>query len=145
MKKILFLFFGLLAGCAAVTEPDYTYKTENALIDMNMAYQEKDADAFMAMISPEYAGNLEELRLAVENDFAGFVSVDYNVSVLNTVYHETTGRYTAAVFYSRSAKSPRYGVANRSGEAFLEFETDENGLFKLVKMSEPPLYGLIAP
>lgn len=145
MKKILFLFFGLLAGCTAVAEPDYTYKTENALVDMTMAYQEKDIDAFMAAVSPEYEGKRDELRLAVENDFAGFVSVEYNISVVNTIYNETTGRYTAAVFFSRSAKSPRYGVANLSGEAFLEFAADENGQFKLVKMSEPPLYGLIAP
>ena len=85
-----------------------------------------------------------QIRLAVENDFAGFAEVEYRTSVFRTDIDEYTGDYKAFVYFFRAARSPRYGIDNQSGETVLTFSKDKDGL-KLIKMPEPPLYGLIVP
>ncbi|MBP3403620.1 MAG: hypothetical protein J6L82_06910 [Alphaproteobacteria bacterium] len=141
MKKIVFLFFILLAGCAIV---DPSAEVSRTLNQMNQAYKDKNIEQFMHFVSPEYDGKRDLLQIAVENDFAGFSDVDYRTSVFQTLIDPQTGVYRASVYYFRSAKSPRYGVDNQSGETTLTFVKDENGL-KLIKMPDPGLYGLIVP
>ena len=141
MKKIVFLFFILLAGCAIV---DPSAEVSRTLNQMNQAYKDKNIEQFMHFVSPEYDGKRDLLQIAVENDFAGFSDVDYRTSVFQTLIDPQTGVNRAAVYYFRSAKSPRYGVDNQSGETTLTFVKDENGL-KLIKMPDPGLYGLIVP
>ncbi|MGN1079041.1 MAG: hypothetical protein ACI4TE_02590 [Alphaproteobacteria bacterium] len=141
MKKIVFLFFVLLAGCAIV---DPSAEVSRTLGLMNQAYKDKNIEQFMSFISPEYDGKRDLLQIAVENDFAGFSDVDYRTSVFQTLIDPQTGVYRASVFYSRSARSPRYGIDNQSGETTLTFVKDKDGL-KLVKMPDPELYGLIVP
>ena len=141
MKLFTFLFFVLLSGCAAV---DPSVEVGQTLHHMNQAYKNKDLDGFMHFISPVYQGNRDDLRIAVENDFAGFTEVDYETSVFQTSVNEQTGIYRSAVYYFRTAKSPRYGIDNQSGETVLTFSKDEDGL-KLIKMPDPVLYGLIIP
>lgn len=141
MKKIVFLFFILLAGCAIV---DPSAEVSRTLNQMNQAYKDKNIEQFMHFVSPEYDGKRDLLQIAVENDFAGFSDVDYRTSVFQTLIDPQTGVYRASVFYSRSARSPRYGIDNQSGETTLTFVKDKDGL-KLVKMPDPELYGLIVP
>ena len=141
MKKIVFLFFILLAGCAIV---DPSAEVSRTLNQMNQAYKDKNIEQFMHFISPEYDGKWDLLQIAVENDFAGFSDVDYRTSVFQTLIDPQTGVYRASVYYFRSAKSPRYGIDNLSGETMLTFVKDEDGL-KLIKMPDPGLYGLIVP
>ena len=141
MKKIVFLLFILLAGCAIV---DPSAEVSRTLNQMNQAYKDKNIEQFMHFVSPEYDGKRDLLQIAVENDFAGFSDVDYRTSVFQTLIDPQTGVYRASVYYFRSAKSPRYGVDNQSGETTLTFVKDENGL-KLIKMPDPGLYGLIVP
>lgn len=141
MKKIVFLFFILLAGCAIV---DPSAEVSRTLNQMNQAYKDKNIEQFMHFVSPEYDGKRDLLQIAVENDFAGFSDVDYRTSVFQTLIDPQTGVYRASVYYFRSAKSPRYGVDNQSGETTLTFVKDENGL-KLIKMPDSGLYGLIVP
>lgn len=141
MKKVVFLLFVLLAGCAVV---DPSAEVSRTLNQMNQAYKDKNIEQFMFFISPEYDGKRDQLQIAVENDFAGFSDVDYRTSVFQTLIDPQTGVYRASIYYFRSAKSPRYGIDNQSGETTLTFIKDENGL-KLVKMPDPGLYGLIIP
>ncbi|MBQ8346497.1 MAG: hypothetical protein IJY17_02755 [Alphaproteobacteria bacterium] len=141
MKKIVFLFFILLAGCAIV---DPSAEVSRTLNQMNQAYKDKNIEQFMHFVSPEYDGKRDLLQIAVENDFAGFSDVDYRTSVFQTLIDPQTGVYRASVYYFRSAKSPRYGIDNLSGETMLTFVKDEDGL-KLIKMPDPGLYGLIVP
>ena len=141
MKRIFLLFFVLVCGCAIV---DPSVEVSQTLNRMNQAYKDKEIDQFMNFISPQYQGKRDELRIAVENDFAGFSDVDYRTSVFQTLIDPQTGVYRASVYYFRSAKSPRYGVDNQSGETVLTFTKDENGL-KLIDMPKPGLYGLIFP
>lgn len=141
MKKIVFLFFILLAGCAIV---DPSAEVSRTLNQMNQAYKNKNIEQFMHFVSPEYDGKRDLLQIAVENDFAGFSDVDYRTSVFQTLIDPQTGVYRASVYYFRSAKSPRYGIDNLSGETMLTFVKDEDGL-KLIKMPDPGLYGLIVP
>ena len=110
MKKIVFLFFILLAGCAIV---DPSAEVSRTLNQMNQAYKDK---------------NIEQKYRKKDG----------------TLIDPQTGVYRASVYYFRSAKSPRYGVDNQSGETTLTFVKDENGL-KLIKMPDPGLYGLIVP
>lgn len=141
MKLLTLLFAVLFSGCALV---DPSAEVGQTLHQMNQAYKDKDLEAFMSLVSPEYKGNLENLRTAVENDFAGFTEVNYRTSVFQTKTDKQTGIYRASVYFFRTAHSPRYGIDNQSGEAELTFGKDEKGL-KLINMSEPPLYGLILP
>ena len=141
MKKIVFLFFILLAGCAIV---DPSAEVSRTLNQMNQAYNDKNVEQFMRFVSPEYDGKRDLLQIAVENDFAGFSDVDYRTSVFQTLIDPQTGVYRASVYYFRSAKSPRYGIDNLSGETMLTFVKDKDGL-KLIKMPDPGLYGLIVP
>lgn len=141
MKKIVFLFFILLAGCAIV---DPSAEVSRTLNQMNQAYKDKNIEQFMHFVSPKYDGKRDLLQIAVENDFAGFSDVDYRTSVFQTLIDPQTGVYRASVYYFRSAKSPRYGIDNLSGETMLTFVKDEDGL-KLIKMPDPGLYGLIVP
>ena len=141
MKKVFFLIFALLAGCAII---DPSAEVSRTLNQMNQAYKDKNIEQFMHFVSPEYDGKRDLLQIAVENDFAGFSDVDYRTSVFQTLIDPQTGVYRASVYYFRSAKSPRYGVDNQSGETTLTFVKDENGL-KLIKMPDPGLYGLIVP
>ena len=141
MKKIVFLFFILLAGCAIV---DPSAEVSRTLNQMNQAYKDKNIEQFMHFVSPEYDGKRDLLQIAVENDFAGFSDVDYRTSVFQTLIDPQTGVYRASVYYFRSVKSPRYGIDNLSGETMLTFVKDEDGL-KLIKMPDPGLYGLIVP
>ncbi len=141
MKKVVFLLFVLLAGCAVI---DPSAEVSRTLNQMNQAYKDKNIEQFMFFISPEYDGKRDQLQIAVENDFAGFSDVDYRTSVFQTLIDPQTGVYRASIYYFRSAKSPRYGIDNQSGETTLTFIKDENGL-KLVKMPDPGLYGLIIP
>lgn len=141
MKKIVFLFFILLAGCAIV---DPSAEVSRTLNQMNQAYKDKNIEQFMHFVSPEYDGKRDLLQIAVENDFTGFSDVDYRTSVFQTLIDPQTGVYRASVYYFRSAKSPRYGIDNLSGETMLTFVKDEDGL-KLIKMPDPGLYGLIVP
>ena len=141
MKFLTFLLVVLLAGCALV---DPSTEVGQALHQLNQAYKEKDIEAFMSLVSPDYQGNLENLKTAVENDFAGFTEVDYRTSVFQTKVDAKTGVYRSSVYYVKTARSPRYGTNNQSGEAVLTFSKDQNGL-KLTNMSDPALYGLILP
>lgn len=141
MKKVVFLLFVLLAGCAVI---DPSTEVSRTLNQINQAYKDKNIEQFMFFISPEYDGKRDQLQIAVENDFAGFSDVDYRTSVFQTLIDPQTGVYRASIYYFRSAKSPRYGIDNQSGETTLTFIKDENGL-KLVKMPDPGLYGLIIP
>lgn len=141
MKKVAFLFFVLLTGCAIV---DPSAEVGRTLDMMNQAYKDKDVEGFMRFVSPEYDGKRDMLQIAVENDFAGFSNVDYRTSVFQTLIDPHTGVYRASVYYFRSARSPRYGIDSQSGETTLTFTKDKDGL-KLIKMPEPELYGLIIP
>ncbi|MBR1778248.1 MAG: hypothetical protein IJ752_06670 [Alphaproteobacteria bacterium] len=141
MKLLALLFFVLLSGCALI---DPSSEVGRTLHQMNQAYKDKDLDAFMSFVSPEYEGSRNNLQIAVENDFAGFTEVDYRTSVFQTLIDEQTGVYNASVYFFRTARSPRYGIDNQSGETVLTFSKDENGL-KLIRMPEPALYGLILP
>ncbi len=141
MKKVFFLIFALLAGCAII---DPSAEVSRTLNQMNQAYKDKDIERFMLFISPRYEGKRDQLRLAVENDFAGFSDVDYRTSVFQTLIDPQTGIYKSSVYFFRSARSPRYGVDNQSGETVLTFVKDDNGL-KLINMPDPGLYGLIVP
>ena len=139
--KHLALFLFLLSGCALLDPSAEVGKTLNK---MNQAYRNKELDTFMSYVSPDYQGKRDDFQIAVENDFAGFFEVEYRTSVFKTDIDEKTGDYRASVYYFRTARSNRYGIDNQSGETVLTFSKDENGL-KLVKMPDPPLYGLIVP
>lgn len=141
MKKFLLLFLTLVSGCAMI---DPSIEVSRTLNQMNQAYKDKNIEQFMSFIGSDYDGRRDELRIAVENDFAGFSDVDYRTSVFQTLIDPQTGVYRASVYYFRSAKSPRYGVDNQSGETVLTFEKNEDGL-KLIEMADPGLYGLIVP
>ena len=141
MKKTVFLIFVLLCGCAII---DPSIEVSQTLNQMNQAYKDKNIEQFMSFVSPQYEGQRDQFQIAVENDFAGFSDVDYRTSVFQTLIDPKTGIYSASIYYFRSAKSPRYGVDNQSGETVLTFVKDKNGL-KLIKMPEPGLYGLIIP
>lgn len=141
MKKFLLLFLTLVSGCAMI---DPSIEVSRTLNQMNQAYKDKNIEQFMSFIGSDYDGRRDELRIAVENDFAGFSDVDYRTSVFQTLIDPQTGVYRASVYYFRSAKSPRYGVDNQSGETVLTFEKNEDGL-KLIEMPDPGLYGLIVP
>lgn len=141
MKRIFFalLLMGLPAGCAS-PQNDVSLVMQG----LNKAYADKDSQAFMDKISIDYQGKREDLKLAVENDFAGFVSVDFNTQVAESESDEETQHVKAKILFLRTAKSARFGVDNQSGETTLEF-VKENGEFKLWHMPYPPLYGLIVP
>lgn len=144
MKKLLksLLTVMILSGCAAVR---YDTAADGVLRKMNAAYANRDIDAFMQNISPDFMGNVNDLKLAVENDFVGFVSVDYNTYVAETEFDKESRIVRAKVLFLRSAKSARLGTDNQSGETTLEFDVDENGNLKLRDMPYPALYGLITP
>lgn len=144
MKKLLksLLTVMILSGCAAVR---YDTAADGVLRKMNAAYANRDIDAFMQNISPDFMGNVNDLKLAVENDFVGFVSVDYNTYVAETEFDKESRIVRAKVLFLRSAKSARLGTDNQSGETTLEFDVDEKGDLKLRDMPYPALYGLITP
>lgn len=144
MKKLLksLLTVMILSGCAAVR---YDAAADGVLRKMNAAYANRDIDAFMQNISPDFAGNVNDLKLAVENDFVGFVSVDFNTYVAETEFDKESRIVRAKVLFLRSAKSARLGTDNQSGETTLEFDVDEKGDLKLRDMPYPALYGLITP
>ena len=141
MKHLTLLFLFLLSGCAIF---DPSAEVGKTLSRMNQAYKDKELETFMNYISPDYQGNRDNLKIAVENDFVGFSDVEYRTSVFQTTVDENTGDNQASVYYFRTARSPRYGIDNQSGETVLIFHKDKDGL-KLTKMPEPPLYGLIVP
>ena len=141
IKRLILPLVLLLSGCALF---DPSAEVGQTLARMNQAYKEKDLDAFMALVDTNYQGNRDNFQIAVENDFAGFLEVDYRTSVFQTTIDEETGVYRASVYFVRTARSPRYGIDNQSGETVLTFSKDEDGL-KLIKMPDPPLYGLIIP
>lgn len=140
MKKYIVLFLFFLSGCTV----DPSGEINRTLDMMNQAYENKDLDAFMYFISPDYLGKKDILQIGVENDFAGFTEIDYQTSVSHTDIDPQSGIYQADVSYSRSLKSPRHGVDNQEGKAFLTF-IKKDGELKLVDMSDPTLYGIIAP
>lgn len=144
MKKLLksLLTVMILSGCAVVR---YDTAADGVLRKMNAAYANRDIDAFMQNISPDFAGNVNDLKLAVENDFVGFVSVDFNTYVAETEFDKESRIVRAKVLFLRSAKSARLGTDNQSGETTLEFDVDEKGDLKLRDMPYPALYGLITP
>lgn len=144
MKKLLksLLTVMILSGCAAVR---YDTAADGVLRKMNAAYANRDIDAFMQNISPDFAGNVNDLKLAVENDFVGFVSVDFNTYVAETEFDKESRIVRAKVLFLRSAKSARFGSDNQSSETTLTFDVDENGVLKLRDMPYPALYGLITP
>ena len=144
MKKLLksLLTVMILSGCAAVR---YDTAADGVLRKMNAAYANRDVDAFMQNISPDFMGNVNDLKLAVENDFVGFVSVDFNTYVAETEFDKESRIVRAKVLFLRSAKSARLGTDNQSGETTLEFDVDEKGDLKLRDMPYPALYGLITP
>ncbi len=144
MKKLLksLLAVMILSGCAAVR---YDTAADGVLRKMNAAYANRDVDAFMQNISPDFTGNINDLKLAVENDFVGFVSVSFNTYVAETEFDKEARIVRAKVLFLRSAKSARFGSDNQSGETTLTFDVDENGDLKLRDMPYPALYGLITP
>ena len=118
MKKLLksLLTVMILSGCAAVR---YDTAADGVLRKMNAAYANRDIDAFMQNISPDFMGNVNDLKLAVENDFVGFVSVDFNTYVAETEFDKESRIVRAKVLFLRSAKSARLGTDNQSGETTL--------------------------
>jgi len=144
MKKLLksLLAVMILSGCAAVR---YDNAADGVLRKMNAAYANRDVDAFIQNISPDFTGNINDLKLAVENDFVGFVSVSFNTYVAETEFDKENRIVRAKVLFLRSAKSARFGTDNQSGETTLTFDVDENGDLKLRDMPYPALYGLITP
>ena len=144
MQKLLtsLLAAMILSGCAAMR---YDNAADDVLRKMNAAYANRDVDAFMQNVSPDFTGNINDLKLAVENDFVGFVSVDFNTYVAETEFDKESRIVRAKVLFLRSAKSARFGSDNQSGETTLTFDVDENGVLKLRDMPYPALYGLITP
>lgn len=141
MKRLTLFLFLFLSGCTLF---DPSAEVGQTLSRMNQAYKEKDLDAFMGLVDKNYQGNRDNLKIAVENDFAGFQDVDYRTSVFRTTVDKETGIYRSSVYFVRTVRSFRYGIDNQNGETVLTFFKGENGL-KLFKMPDPPLYGLIVP
>ncbi len=142
LTGLLFLF---LSGCASVRDYQNHKAVSAALERMNQAYQTKNVDAFMQVVSPSYSGNRDKLKLAVENDFAGLVSVTYVTTPLEVTENEEIGKISAYVLFSRYADSARFGHYNENGEVLLKFKYEEDGSLKLTEMPSPPLYGMIIP
>lgn len=143
MKKFFAPMFALLVAACAVVDP--SEEVGRTLDLMNQAYRDKDIAAFMGFVSKNYNGERDELKIAVENDFAGFAAVDYSTSVARTVIDGETGVYGAKVSFTRSARSKRLGTDHRVGDACMTFEKDDGGTLRLLQMSKPELYGLIVP
>lgn len=144
MKKAFLcclLIWGI-QGCSTVTNID---RANIALSQLNKAYQFRDADAFMTLVSPNYESNLEDLKTAVENDMVGFESILYATTVIDVQYDEQTKLYTAFIHYNREIRSPRFGIEHANGDVALTFELDKKGHFILRKMPYPTIYGLITP
>jgi hypothetical protein len=105
--------------------------------------------AFSAYVAPETAFDRNDFMTAVENDFSGFVTVEYETKVRDLKHFRPEGAANetviATVEFSRSAFTYRYGTTLSMGETVLTFDVTPGRDFLLKNMENPPLYGLIAP
>ena len=152
MKRFVLMCFAVLStACvpAMMRDENYWALTADALIAMNKAYASKDLPAFSAYVAPETVFNRDDFMTAVENDFSGFVTVEYDAKIRDLKHFRAQGdnneTVVATVEFSRSAFTYRYGTTLSMGETVLTFDVTPDKVFLLKNMEDPPLYGLIAP
>lgn len=138
MKKLILTVLTIcLSACSS------TPKTAVSVLEgFNRAYETKNVDAFMANISERFQGNRDDLKLAVENDFAAFDKIEYRTDIGDVEMAEN--KVFAEVVFFRSARTAAGSVDNQSGRTTLGLIEEDGGL-KLWKMPYPPLYGMIEP
>lgn len=138
MKKLILTALAVcLTACSSTSD-----KTAALLAGFNRAYETKNVDAFMENVSASFRGNRDDLKTAVENDFAAFDRIEYRTDVGEI--EKTKNRVFAEIVFFRSARATSGAVDNQSGRTTLGL-IDEDGVLKLWKMPYPPLYGMIEP
>ena len=152
MKKWLVCVFSvLLSGCVTLLmqQENYWALTSNVLEKMNQAYMAKNFQDFSSYVAPETVFNRDDFLTAVQNDFAGFVTVEYETKIRDLRFFKNEGQINQTVEvlveFSRSAFTYRYGTSLEMGETLLTFEMTPQKQFFLKDMGTPLLYGLVAP
>lgn len=108
------------------------------------AYRAKNSRDFMALVSPDFAGDDILLARAVRKDFTIFDSFSIRYSLSNTAV-DPKGRVVATVTYNITAMSTRStdrdgNVMKVSGTTQLTFKFGEQAL-KLYSVKKPVLFG----
>lgn len=108
------------------------------------AYRAKNSRDFMALVSPDFAGDDILLARAIRKDFTTFDSFDIRYSLSNTAV-DPKGRVVATVTYNITAVSTKVAgltptVMKVSGTTQLGFKFGEQGL-KLYSVKKPVLFG----
>lgn len=141
MKKSLFILFFLLTACSSIKEITIEQRVENFLDEFNQQYRKRDIQGIIAKIDAD-CENVSDLKLAIENDFSAFVSIDYVVSIENIKYNKAVDTYTINVFFQRISKTVRFGTDNFSGKAKIIL-MEKDGQFFIKKLDG--IYGAISP
>ena len=152
MKRLFLICFAVMVSACVPTmmrDENYWALTADALTEMNKAYAKKDFLSFSAYIAPETTFDRDGFMIAVENDFSGFVTVEYETKIRDLKHFRPEGAVNetvvATVEFSRSAFTYRYGTSLSTGETVLTFDVTPGRDFLLKNMENPPLYGLIEP
>lgn len=108
------------------------------------AYKAKNSRAFMALVSPDFAGDDILLVRAIRKDFTALDSYDIRYSLSNTAV-DSRGRVAATVTYNITATTTKVAVGDPivikiDGTTQLVFKFSDQGL-KLYNMKRPVLFG----
>ena len=106
------------------------------------AYKAKNSRAFMALVSPDFAGDDILLVRAIRKDFTALDSYDIRYSLSNTAV-DSRGRVAATVTYNitvTTTKTTSSNVKKIDGTTQLVFKFSDQGL-KLYNMKRPVLFG----
>ncbi|MCQ2965750.1 MAG: hypothetical protein MJ250_03305 [Alphaproteobacteria bacterium] len=141
MKKFIIFLFFFLTACTSFKEFTVEQRVENFLDEFNQQYRKRDLQGIVAKIDEDYP-DASDLKLAIENDFNAFISVDYSVSIESVKYDKILNTYTINVFFQRTSRTVRFGTDNFSGKAKITL-VERDGQFFIRKFDG--IYGAISP
>lgn len=113
----------------------------DVLAEMAEAYENEDAEAFMAYVAEDFTAGRMLMDAAVNDDFSFLDNIDLQVSIANFAAGEQ-GYIHISVSYARRVTSARSGrTLQDSGFTVMVFKT-ENRRLRLYAVKNPLLFGL---
>ena len=127
-----------------LTEENIQGQAREALAKLITAYKNQDPNAFMALVSDNFAGDSVNLDRAIRNDFLAFTNIYLNFS-LNNVSTDARGHVCVSLTFSRQVTSRKSGkVYADRGTTEFAFKPGDHGM-SLQIMRRPLIFGLSDP
>lgn len=126
-----------------VTSRDETQIVRQAFLNLIKLYAAENRAGFIALVSPEFEGNLSELEDAIEDDFRYFDNIRIEPNIVRIIQFD--GKYEVYFTFNRQLQSTRSGRLLKDSAASTATFSRVGEQFMLHEMAAPLIFGLSNP